>query len=464
VRNWRGWMWRLAAGFALAAGPGWAFAGVAQAGAVAVRANAPAVSQAKNPNHQGQAEAGAKEAYTLPPEMLKKAIRLERIQTALAFGGELWGLAVLWLLLATRAAAGMDAWAVRVARRRWVQGLVFFAALVLVTGLAAVPLDAIGEAASRAFGISVQSWAGWLGDEAKGLGLSLAIGAPVLMLFHAMVRRWTRRYWLVAWAVATALMVAGAFAEPLVIDPMFNTFEPLMKTNPALVAQLERVVQRTGVKIPPDRMFLMKASVKTNGLNAYVTGLGASKRVVVWDTTAGRIPNDEVLFIFGHETGHYVLRHVAIGLALSSAGMFFLFWVCAWFAWWMARRFGAAWGLNAWGDGRTALASRAGFVVLLLAVATAGFLTEPVSNAVSRHFEHQADIYGQEAIHGIVPDPQKTTVAAFNALGRAWLEDPNPNKFVEFWMDSHPSTERRAEFAAHYDPWKNGGRGKYFAK
>ena len=87
-----------------------------------------------------------------------------------------------------------------------------------------------------------------------------------------------------------------------------------------------------------------------------------------------------------------------------------------------------------------------------------------ISNGVSRHFEHQADVYGQEAIHGIVPDPQRTAVAAFNALGQGWLDDPNPNPLIEFWLYNHPSTGHRAEFARHYDPWANGGHGEFFAK
>ena len=112
----------------------------------------------------------------------------------------------------------------------------------------------------------------------------------------------------------------------------------------------------------------------------------------------------------------------------------------------------------------TPLATRTGFVVLLFALAIAGFLMEPASNTVSRYFEHQADVYGQEAIHGLVPDPQKTAVASFNALGEAWLEDPNPNRFLEIWLYDHPSVQQRAEFAAHYDPWKNGGHGEFFEK
>jgi Zn-dependent protease with chaperone function len=102
--------------------------------------------------------------------------------------------------------------------------------------------------------------------------------------------------------------------------------------------------------------------------------------------------------------------------------------------------------------------------VLLFTVSVAGFVLAPVDNAISRHFEHQADVYGQEAIRGIVPDPQKTAVAAFNALGEAWLDDPNPNPFIEFWTYDHPSTQFRATFAAHYDPWANAGHGQFFAK
>jgi Zn-dependent protease with chaperone function len=211
-------------------------------------------------------------------------------------------------------------------------------------------------------------------------------------------------------------------------------------------------------------MFLMKASLKTNGLNAYVTGLGATKRIVVWDTTASRIPDDEILFIFGHESGHYVLNHIPKGLAGSAIFLFFLYWACAGFAAWLARRFGARWFLENEQAGTAPLSSRAGFLVLLFAVSLASFLLTPASNAFSRYFEHQADVYGQEAIHGIVADPQQTAVAAFNHLGEASLDDPNPSPFIEFWEYSHPSVQRRANFAMHYDPWANGGHGRFFGK
>ena len=117
--------------------------------------------------------------------------------------------------------------------------------------------------------------------------------------------------------------------------------------------KLETVVARTGINIPPDRMYLMKASAKSTGMNAFVAGMGPTKRFVMWDTTTDQLPDDEVLFIFGHESGHYVLHHIPKGFALSAVGLFFVFWACAGFAAWMVRRFGARWG-----DDTRLLASR----------------------------------------------------------------------------------------------------------
>jgi Zn-dependent protease with chaperone function len=300
----------------------------------------------------------------------------------------------------------------------------------------------------------VQGWGSWLGDVGKTLGLTLAIGIPILLLFNWIVRRWSRRYWLGIWVVTLPILALLTFVEPLVV-PLFFKQVPLAKSHAALVAKLETVVARTGIDIPPDRMVLLKASAKYTGINAFVAGMGATKRLVIWDTATDQLPDDEVLFVFGHESGHYVLHHIPKGFALSAAGLFFLYWACAAFAVWMVRRFGGRWGAGE-------QSSRTGFVVLLFSISIASFLLQPVSNAVSRYFEHQADVYGQEAIHGIVPDPQKTAVAAFNAMGRSWLEDPNPNPFIEFWLGDHPSTQQRANFALHYNPWANGGHGEFF--
>ena len=431
------------------------FLAVMLAGVSTDCSSAQAAAPAQPPQNQSTVEqAQPEQAYNLPPEKLAKAIALNRIRVILDIAGSVWGLAVLWILLASRAAAGLAAWAERVLRRRWLQGLLFFAVFLVILTLASMPLDVAGHLASRHFGISVQGWGGWLGDQGKALGLTVLFGAPIMLLFNWIVRVSPLRFWVWAWVVSLPILVLTIFVAPL-IEPLFDKFEPLNANHPKLVEELGKVVARTGTDIPPDRMFLMKASAKTNGLNAYVTGIGATKRIVVWDTTAGRIPDDEVLFVFGHESGHYVLHHIPKGLTGTAIALFFVFWACAAFARWLVKRFGSRWHVDS-------LSSRAGFVVLLFVLSLVGFLLEPASNAFSRHFEHQADVYGQEAIHGIVPDPQKTAVAGFNALGEAWLEDPDPNPFIEFWTYSHPSVQHRANFAAHYNPWKNGGRGEFF--
>jgi Zn-dependent protease with chaperone function len=406
------------------------------------------------------------QAYSLPPEKLAKALAYSHIRQILELTETLWSLIVLWLLLATRTAASLAAVLGHCTRRHWLQGLLFFAAFLILTTLADMPLAWIGHLASLHYGISVQSWSSWLLDLTKSLGLTVLIGAPLLLLFNWIVARWPRRYWLGAWIATVPLMVLGTLISPL-LEPVFNKFEPLNQHHPELVARLEQVVARTGEKIPPERFFLMKASEKSNGLNAYVSGIGSTKRIVVWDTTAGRIPDDEVLFIFAHESGHYVLNHIPKGLAVSAVFLFFLFWACARLAERLARHYDTRWQLY---ENETAnqqyppLASRAGFIVLLLTVSIAGFVFAPLSNAYSRHIEHEADVYGQEALHSIVADPQKTAVSSFNHLGEAWLEDPNPSPFFEFWFYSHPSTQHRADFALHYNPWANGGHGKFFAR
>ena len=430
------------------------------------QAPAPQTTAAQTSTGQSSAakagETGSQQAYQLSPEKLAKAIAISRIRHIMDIVSGLWGLALLWLLLATGASVRIEGWAKGLSQRRWIQGAIFFAAFTLITWLAGLPLEWFSQSKEKSYAVSVQSWGSWFGDQAKALGLALLISVPILLLFNWIVRRWPRRYWFGLWVATVPILILLIFVSPL-LEPIFNKFEPLETHHAALVAKLETVVARTGIDIPPNRMFLMKASEKYNGVNAYVTGVGATKRYVMWDTATDRLPDDEVLFIFGHESGHYVLKHIPKMIAGMCAGFFFVYWGCAAFSAWLARRFGARWQLEGM-DAGIPLASRTGLVVLLFSISVASFFLEPVSNSFSRYFEHQADIYGQEAIHGIVADPQKTAVSGFNHLGEAWLEDPTPSPFIEFWEFNHPSVQTRANFAQHYDPWAGGGHGEFFDK
>jgi len=393
----------------------------------------------------------------LPPDKLAAAIALSHWRAALYFGGTAWLLLALWILIRLGAGAAIARLAARVSPRPWLQGLIVVPLWIIILSALEIPTSIVGHSVSLHYGLSVERWLPWWIDWLKSTALTLALGTFVGGILYALMRRSPYRWWIWFWAFTIPAEVLLTFVAPLVIDPLFNHFTPLAATNPALVDQLERVAARGGLSIPPSRIFLMDASARYTGANAYVTGLGASKRIVVWDTTLRIESPSEILFTYGHEQGHYVLHHVAKGLAWSALIIFVFYWIAYRLMRSLVRRSGARWRIDAvqsWSSVGLFL-----FVALLL-----NFLAQPIANAISRNVEHQADVYGQEVIHGLVPDPQATTVHSFCSDAIVWLDDPAPNRFVELWTYNHPSTEERAEFAAHYNPWLPGHHPKYVAK
>ena len=393
----------------------------------------------------------------LPPAKLAQAIALSHWRTALYFGGTAWLILALALLVHLRTGAVIARLAARFSSRSWVQGLVAAPAWILILAALEIPAALLGHHVSLRFGLSIEPWPAWWLDWLKSTALTLLLGVLVLGVLYALIRRSPRRWWLWFWIFTLPVEVLLTFAAPLLIDPLFNHFTPLAQTDPALVDQLERVAARGGLHIPPSRIFLMDASTRSTGANAYVTGLGSSKRIVVWDTTLRIESPSEILFTYGHEQGHYVLHHVAKGLAFAAALFLLFYWIAFRLLLRLIRTHGESWGV----DGPAGWSSLG---LLLLLAAILSFLAQPIGNAFSRAIEHQADVYGQEVIHGLVPDPQATTVSSFCSDALVWLDNPHPNPFVEFWTYTHPSTEERAEFAVHYDPWRPGHKPKYFPK
>ena len=397
-------------------------------------------------------------AYTLPPDKMAKAVTLSHIRTTTHFAEELWGILSLLLILQLGIAARMRNVANNLTKNRWAQCFLFFLEFLILTTLLGLPFDLYGHHVSVAYGLSIQHWGGWLFDQFKSFLLTYLIGGLLVMLLFYLIRKFPRRWWLVLWFPIMLVTLLAVFLTPYVIDPLFNHFEPLSKTNPALVDQLEKVVARgKGIVIPPDRMFLMKASDKVTTLDAYVTGFGASKRVVVWDTSISKGTPDQISFIFGHEMGHYVLGHILSGIVFSFVMILVSFFLGFHLFQFLLRRFGKSWRVPAQSDW-------AAFVVLMLVFSVIGFFTNPIANTFSRAHEHAADVFGQEAVHGIVKDPQTTAQTAFDLLGENSYGDPYPSPFLEFWTYSHPSIGHRAAFAKYYDPWAAGAEPKYFQK
>lgn len=387
--------------------------------------------------------------YTLPPDKLAKAVALAHAQNLAYFGGTAWIVFVLWLLVRLRLGAAIRNLAARATSRTWIQGLIVAPVWILILTALNLPIDVAMQHVNRGYGLSVEPWMRWLLDYGKSIGLSLIVGTIMLSVVYLLIRHSQRRWWLWLWLISLPCEVVVVILLPVVIDPMFDHFTPLAKADPALVQQLERVAERGHLHIPPSRMFVMDASSKVTGPNAYVTGFGPSKRIVVWDTAIRELKPDQILAVYGHEQGHYVLHHIQKGMLFSAAVTLIFFWIGFLLLNWLVRRYGKRLHILSLSDW-----SSVGLVLLLVAVLS--FFADPIGNAFSRHIEHQADVYGEEVIHGLVPNARATMTSSFQRIGELWLDIPHPNRFVVFWTYSHPPTASRMSFAAHYDPWQPG--------
>jgi len=393
-------------------------------------------------------------AYTLPPDLYKKAHDRSRIHFRLALIGFVYGLVVLWVVLESKLAASYRDWAEALSANRFLQSVVFSPLLLLTTAFLSLPLDIYEEWVEKKYGISVQRWGSWSWDWVKAELISVVVGTIFIWLLYIVIRRSPRRWWFYFWLVALPIGVFLFFIGPWVIDPMFHKFESLQKKDPALTASLENMVQRAGEDIPPERMFWMGAGEKTTGLNAYVTGIGASKRIVVWDTTIAKMNTPQIVFVSGHEMGHYVLLHIPKGLTFFAALLLLFFYLGYRCIGWVLDRWGAGWGVRGLDDW-------ASLPALLLLLSVFFFLANPIASAFSRHYEHQADQYGLEVTHGLTPDFGQMAAQAFQVLGEVDLADPDPNPVQVFLFYDHPSITDRVQFCLTYDPWAKGQQGEF---
>lgn len=387
--------------------------------------------------------------YTLPPDKLAKSTALRNTRIRVEIVSLIYGFVLLLRYLYARWSARFRDIAERHAKNSFVQAWIYVPLFLATLSLLSLPPDIYSHHLSRSYGLSVQGWASWFGDWGKGLGVEIVGGTLIIWLLYWIIRKSPRRCWFYFWLASLAIMAFVVFISPVVLDPMFNKFEPLDKTNPEMVTKIEELTRRAGQEIPRDHIFEMKASAKTTELNAYVTGWGATKRVVLWDTTEEKMTAPQCLFVIGHEMGHYVLGHVWKGMLFAALTMFILFYVGFRLSLWLVARQGTRWGIRDIGDW-------ASLPALILVVSVIGFFFQPADNGFSRLIEHHADIYGLEVIHGIVPDANQAAAQSFQVLGETSLSYPYPSRLLVFWTANHPPIPDRVRFAATYDPWTPG--------
>jgi STE24 endopeptidase len=361
-------------------------------------------------------------------------------RNALYFGGAVYGFLVLLAVLALGISRRLRDLARSITPHRFLSAMVFVALLTVVTTVLSLPLDVLsGYVVPHRFDLSDQSLGSWLWDQAKGLFLNILLAAPILALALEGIRR-RRRWWLALWLGSIPITLFLVLIGPVVLDPVFNTFEPLKDEE--LKTEILNLASRAG--IAGGRLWQVDKSKQTKEMNAYVNGLGPTKRIVLWDTIIAKLSRDQLLFVMAHEMGHYVRHHVWKLLGFLIGLLLVVFWLGQRLAEWATRRFGAAWGFDAPHD-------PAALPLLLLLVSVFLFFLSPVTAGFSRILEHEADVFALELTH-----LNDAGARAFVKLAEDSKVLPDPHPFIRFWRYTHPTLKERIQFCTTYRPWEQG--------
>jgi STE24 endopeptidase len=375
------------------------------------------------------------------PEPSARALRYYRTGNVLWVVNVAWGLALPALWLFSGSSARLRAWAERHGRRWPLVLILCFAVYTLVNFVLSLPLGYYeGFVRQHAYGLSNQTFGKWLADAIESLALGLAGGAVTLWLPYLLLRRTPRRWWLYSGLAAVPLLLLVLLVAPIWIEPLFNHFGPLR--DQALERRITVLAARAG--IPGSRIFEVDKSVDTTAVNAYVDGFLSTQRIVLWDTLLAKLNRPQVLFVAGHEMGHYVLGHTWQGIAFYSVLILAALYVIHRIASGLIARWRLRFGF---GD----LADPASLPLLELLFTAALLLLSPAALAFSRHLEHEADRFGLE-----LTKDNRAAATAFIQLQQANLSVPRPGRWYKLWRSSHPSLGERIDFCNRYRPWERG--------
>jgi STE24 endopeptidase len=350
-----------------------------------------------------------------------------------SYGAMAIGLVIALLLGLTPAGAWLVTQAGRPFGGNWVAQAVFGGLLVVLAGeIVALPFAAWSHTVVVRYGISTQGWGGWAVDLVKSYAVGAVLGGLVLLGFYTVVHFAPSWWWAFGAVGAAGLVVLLSFVLPVVVEPIFNKFTP-MAAGP-LRTELMQLAARDGV--PVKDVLVADASRRTRAVNAYVSGLGPTRRIVVYDTMLTEATPDEVVSVVAHELGHAKDNDVLIGTVIgalgSAAAVIALFLLGSWGG--LLRLA----GVGSIGEPRA--------IGLLLAVATlVGLVAGPAQAFVSRRIEARADT------HALVLTGDPATFEAMQRrLGTVNLSDPDPPTWEYVMSASHPSTVERMAAARAY--------------
>ena len=286
------------------------------------------------------------------------------------------------------------------------------------------------------YGLSNQTLAKWSTDSLKGLGVEMAVGFLFTWVPFLLLARAPRRWWLYTTLLSIPFLFASVLVKPIWIDPLFNDFGPMK--NQALERSILGLAERAGIE--GSRVFEVNKSVDTKAVNAYVTGVLQTKRIVLWDTLIARLGEKELLAVMAHEMGHYVLGHVVRSILLSSlATLIGLYFVDR-----VGRRLIDRYRHLLKFD---SLADVASVPLLLLLIQLSSLFLTPAVYAYSRYQEHEADRFALDLTRA-----NHSAAMAFVKLQEENLSNPRPGLVYKIFRATHPSIGERIDFCNSYRP------------
>jgi STE24 endopeptidase len=378
------------------------------------------------------------------PADTPEARRYNRIRRRLGVADFLLGLAFLLVLLITGWTGTLRDLAYWAAHQNYSLAVFFYVfMLLLISKILGFSLDYYGFRLEHHYQLSNQKLHAWLWDELKGWLVGLVLATILVEILYFTIRQSPEHWWLMAWVVFIALFIFFAQIAPIIFLPLFYKFEPL--ENQELRERLLLLSERAGTHVRG--VYEWKLSEKSKKANAALTGLGATRRILLADTLLQNYSNDEIEAVLAHELGHHVHKHIVKSIAVQALVTFVGFWLGDLALNYAVEQHGMF----------VTLSDFANLPLLVLVSTVLSFVLMPVLNAYSRHNERQADRYCFEAIATVTP-----FISSMNKLADQNLAERAPSALVEWFFHSHPAITKRVAAAKAWAKLKPATHSRYY--
>jgi STE24 endopeptidase len=369
-------------------------------------------------------------ANTTPiPVDTSEARRYNRIRRWLSMADLVLGFAFLVVLLVTGWSGALRDYAVQLAPEQYsIQVFFYVLMLLIISKILAVGVDYYGFRLEHRYHLSNQKLRSWIWDELKGWLLGLVLGTLLVELLYFTIRQSPQHWWIVAWVAFMALLVLFAQIAPIVFLPLFYKFEPLENDN--LKDRLIRLSEHAGTRVRG--VYEWKLSEKSKKANAALTGLGATRRIILADTLLQNYSDDEIEAVLAHELGHHVHKHILKSIAVQAGITLLGFWAANTVLHYAMERSHLF----------ETMSDFANLPLLVLVSTVLSFLLMPILNSYSRFNERQADRYCFQSITTVAP-----FISSMNKLAEQNLAERAPGKWVEWFFHSHPAIAKRVAAA-----------------